>query len=511
MSWATMPVGIPTPPAILGQTRDEIYGAGYYTYWVNNLTGNDGTAGNGGKGTEALPRATIPTSLTAGDVVELRGGPYTGSAWNISSSGTAIAPIIIRGPDWANRINVRRQVAITGSYVIVENIKISDNGHDQDMFVQTGNYSCGRYIEIVGTGGTAEGAGQTVQCSGAYNIFANGLIHDCGDWDSASENDMHALGTGGTGHDTWYLWNTVYYMGGDGCGNSHDGNHGSYNLFVGGNTIHDCRENCIDLKEIHDVIISENDLYNITPTDSSSDGAAIVLHYGPTTDQGPYNVWVIANHIHDCNMGIAYSDCQTDLYVVGNVIHDCDGYAVNPSRGGGYYYVYHNTIYNCGAGISQDSSSTINALEVHGNIVSLVNTSGRHLEVYSSTVAANTNASHECYYQNGGNVYIAWGSGSVNYSTVAAWIAGTSDGDNSIQQDPKFVNAAGDNFALQSDSPCINAGYDMSTIEDIFAANWSTSLLKDIAGTARPDGVWDMGAYQYSTATPGGKIAMFVG
>ena len=504
MAWATMPVGIPTPPAILGQTRDETYGAGFYTYWVNNLTGNDGTAGNGGKGTEAAPRATIPTSLVAGDVVEIRGGPYTGTGLTWSGNGTAVAPIIIRGPSYAERVTISRVPQVGGNYMIVENIKfnpalISDG-------TRLASYAVLRYCEFAGSGAN-EGGGTTIGPSDSQHdvIVHNCSIHDWGEWQATTQNDQHGLSAGNTSgqYNMWYLWNTLYHLGGDGIGNAHDADHAPHDLFIGGNTSYDCRENAVDLKEVHDIVISENHFYSWVESPGGSSvgapGEAIVIHYGPDTGQGPYNCWILNNHVHDAVYGVAYSGAQSANYVIGNVFHDC-GTGINPSRGGGNYYVYHNTCYNCPIGISQDSSSSIDSLEVHGNIVSQA--SSRHLEVYSSTVATNTNASHECYYQGGGNVFIAWGDDSVNYSTVAAWISGTSDGDNSIQQNPLFVNPGANNFALQESSPCRSAGYNMLSIAATFAANWSTSLLKDIAGTSRPNGVWDMGAYQYGTTTP---------
>jgi hypothetical protein len=57
--------------------------------------------------------------------------------------------------------------------------------------------------------------------------------------------------------------------------------------------------------------------------------------------------------------------------------------------------------------------------------------------------------------------------------------------------DPKFVNASGEDFHLQSDSPAINAGVTISNVID------------DFDGISRPQGAgYDIGAYEYVSSLP---------
>jgi hypothetical protein len=496
-SAAELSVGIPTPPFGLSETVASVYGsANYYTHWVDN----SGTCSDSGNGSPNSPRCTIPntSSLAAGTVIQLRGGPYSLSAnWVISGTGTASQPIFIRGSDSVRvQINTNsRQTGLTCTYCIMESLKFT--GRDEAVGIAS-TYVGFRNNEIVGTGTSVDGNGAMISSgSSSFVVIADNIVHDGGAWQSSTENDMHALGVGSNEHDIWYLGNTVYHNAGDGIGNGHDANHTTSRLFIGGNIFYENRENAIDLKEVNDVIISENQAYNYVAS-SSSPGEAIVLHYGPTTDQGPYNVWVIDNVIHDAVYGIVTSDVQAGIYIIGNLVYNCTA-GINPDRSGGYVYVYHNTVVDCGTGIySGGSGGALNEYEVHGNIVSNV-TAGNHMGVYSSTVRSLAHVGNELYYQGGGNVSIGWG---TTYTSVAAWIAGTTVGDNSLQVDPLFVSAGSRNYSLQSGSPAIQAGYNMSTVASAFSTAWGTSLLKDLAGTTRPNGVWDIGAYEYGGSTP---------
>ena len=51
-------------------------------------------------------------------------------------------------------------------------------------------------------------------------------------------------------------------------------------------------------------------------------------------------------------------------------------------------------------------------------------------------------------------------------------------------------------YRLQVGSPAIDAGLDMSSVATTFRTAFGTSLLTDRAGTPRPNGVWDIGAYR---------------
>lgn len=72
---------------------------------------------------------------------------------------------------------------------------------------------------------------------------------------------------------------------------------------------------------------------------------------------------------------------------------------------------------------------------------------------------------------------------------------------NSISVDPKFVNIANDNFALQSTSPCKDTGVN-ELPPDVANLDWDTSISEDVSkdlelGQRRVGTRVDMGAYEY--------------
>jgi hypothetical protein len=498
---ATVPTGIPEPPFGLDETVANTVGTGnndYYTYWVDN----SGSCSDGGKGKPASPRCTFPSagSLIAGDVVQVRGGPYSFSHdYVVSGTGTTNEPIFVRGPDKNDRITINlngsNAIAATGSYIIIENFKFTNQ---DEAFGASGSDHCVlRYCEIQGTGTTADGAGQTISPGGStYLVAAYNFVHDGGDWQNASQNDMHGLGTGSHHSYTWYLYNTVYHMGGDGVGNSHSANHTSHHVYVGGNTIYQCRENAIDLKEIHDVILSENEMHSFSATNSSN-GSAMVIHYGPNSGNGPFRIWVINNIIHDSVYGISTSDNQNDIYYIGNVLFNLKAGFYHNSSSGGEYFVYHNTIVD--TQIAQYWGAGVNGLDIEGNVAAYASTAELRVE---GRPEPDTNVANELYYDAGSSgANIFWDG--KTYNSVSEWIIATHQGNGSVEQNPLFSNYSDRDFSIQSGSPCINSGKDMSAVMSAYNSSYGASLNKDINGTTRPSGVWDIGAYE-SGASPGG-------
>lgn len=60
-----------------------------------------------------------------------------------------------------------------------------------------------------------------------------------------------------------------------------------------------------------------------------------------------------------------------------------------------------------------------------------------------------------------------------------------------INDDPDFVNAAAFNFQLQENSPCVDAGRNVSSV-----------VARDLLGVPRPQGLaFDIGAYEFVTGT----------
>lgn len=505
------PTGIPAPPFGMDQTVLSIHGdANYYTHWVDNTHPSATDSPSGRAGTPSAPRLTMPTasSLVAGDVVQVRGGTYSmGANYAISGTGTAVNPIFVTGPLTGTKplfnVNGTRSWAMNGSYIITQYVDYY-NG-DQDFVALGGDHNVLRHCEITGTGTSVDGSGAAISASNSsYCVAAYNTIHDCGDWQSATENDLHGLGVPGKSAGVavqwdhlWYLHNTVYHMGGDGCGNGHDNDHVGHDLYIGGNLFYDCRENGIDLKEIHNIVISENEVYGMHTVDTAA-GEGIVVHYGPTTGDGPYNCWILNNYVHDCDMAIVSTGVQdTGSYPgswwIGNLIVNCSNAGLDPDRGGGTLRCYHNTVVGCGVGIGAGlGSGSPTAWESKGNIYYDCD---KHVLANNSTNTACATFNNDLMYQGGANLAIEWDT--VTYTSLSAFKNATGQENSNQQADPLFVNAAGGNYRLSVGSPAINNGYDMSSVETTFQAAFGETLLVDIAGNARPNGVWDIGAYEY--------------
>ena len=516
------PVGIPVAPWGVNETVASVYGdANYYTHWVDN-DHPSATDTSNPNGSPTTPRLTLPTltGLAAGTVIQVRGGTttpyYTTSQTpvNMSASGTSPSPVFLTGLGATQKPMLRRglKVNASSSYLVIEGLQWS-TVNESICQVRTSTASqvfdriCVRDCEGTGTGistggGTVMGPGDDSGSSTFTNIvYLRNTLHDFGDYQAGAQNDYHAFTCGHRTTGFWVLDNVAYHCGGDGFQAGHglqQATESPTDVFIGRNTFYQFGENGIDIKNLHDCVISSNVLYGPNNT-TISDGVALVVHEGgPTTDQGPYNVWVINNYIHDNALGIANSDCwpTKPIWYIGNLIVNMtseQGLA-HGLTGGGDYRVYHNTIVNVGTeGIRFSSAGS----DVKGG-GNLVVTATEHLEM---AAAANPSAwSNDLYWQGGANVAITWLG--TTYTSVAAWIAATAFGDNSLQQDPLLTGS----YRLTADSPCRGAGLNMSSVETAFQAEFGVSLLKDLDGTVRPNGVWDIGALQYAPSIVTGHL-----
>ena len=113
------------------------------------------------------------------------------------------------------------------------------------------------------------------------------------------------------------------------------------------------------------------------------------------------------------------------------------------------------------------------------------------LYIDNGTIPTGLDSDNNDFFSSNASRAIAWsGDGFHNY-TLAQWVSAQSQDANSIAADPLFVDeqaaAAGD-FSLQSTSPCIDAGVDVS-------------FARDFRGTAVPRGdAPDMGAYEFAVS-----------
>jgi len=307
---------------------------GYYTHYIDNTHPNATDSGNP-YGTASKPRRSFPSQSTIvpGSVIEMHGGPYSFGWYSLKSSGTQAQPIFIRGASGASVAEMPLinygNIYISGHYIIIENINFGPNYTNSASIMVRPVYAedQAHHVSIRNCeSGAGMAAGGYLWGVIAENVvFYNNHIHlyDMVPPDVSAEPDRCGIGIVENSNKVWIVDNHIHHLSGDCVGAGHAANYTARNYYIGRNIMHDTSENAVDLKEVENVIVSENIMYNYAGGSSGSfDGGAMVLHYGPT--YSPKNTWVLYNEIYNCNgVGIQVGgDQEHPVYIIGNIIHD---------------------------------------------------------------------------------------------------------------------------------------------------------------------------------------------
>jgi hypothetical protein len=150
--------------------------------------------------------------------------------------------------------------------------------------------------------------------------------------------------------------------------------------------------------------------------------------------------------------------------------------------------VYNNTCYGNYGGIAVWGENTV-ADDITGNIVKNNILAGNTFAIYATEGGENdgTKGSGNVYEYNAlgpeAANFITWGAATPD--TYDAWETAYGGTTHSVEANPLFVSTVTPDFRLQSGSPCINAGTDVS-------------LTTDYAGNVVPKGALpDIGAYEW--------------
>ena len=458
----------PAPPgadAGVGRSFDP---DDYTRLWYVSTSGDDRAAD---AGTEARPLRTIARAISLvrpGEAVIIREGVYPERLRIEERDGTATAPITVRaapgetvilrgrsGSDSASRniIDVRR------AHWHFDGLTLDANGDPAFAILWREGGNHGVLRNSVAKNGTA-GAGVNV-AHGASNILIEGnRIHHF----IKPSDDSHGVLVQPNSSKVVVRRNIIHDNSGDAVqcigseGGSAEAGTPFDDLLVEDNVLHDNLENGVDIKTCTRIVIRGNDLYGHLPK-STSKGEAIVVHMSASDVRVEENrFW---NNGRAISIGGVTSGADpSDVVVRRNVMWN--GNASNGGDAGGIrlanvnrVVVIHNTAYDMsGYCLSYGSSGTSRDVTVANNIFGNCGISVRH-----GTTQERVYVDSNLYFNSGGGLTFRLGSSQVNFDR---WRNDGGHDRESLEADPRFVDAGSSDFRLSEGSPALDRGTDVS-------------------------------------------------
>lgn len=486
---------LPTPNAVSGFPYDPCTIAApapeaATTSYVVAVGGDDATAGNDGNGTVAEPRATIPEgTFGPGTVITIYGdnSPYGTVDFNMGNESdwtfdcTAAEPCFVVGID---QPRLGRRINISNSrHLIIDGVSVVDiPGGSRpwgNLRFASSQYMTLRNTEVRGDGTNSSGGAVVTMSDVEYMVTFRTKIHSAGSWASnATGLDVHGWRPAYGNRYLWLLDSELYHLQADGVqtGNSNNGNpqsESSHYVFIGGNLFYENYENALDNKNSYHVIFSSNEVrtHYAAADGGGANNTAIILS---NNSEGPWTGyhWAINNRIHDSGLAIRDSGSEDDEknFIVGNVVWDVGTAFVQANNSANReLWVINNTASGSSTAFDAYQPGSNASLFLRGNIfhdAGAIDT----LSAIDAQLVDNILFSTS----QGGQ----WDVESGN-STADPILGAPSSGD--------MTPAAG--------SPAID-GTQEDPVYALFASLYGLDIRRDLLGTPRPSGAWDIGAVQ---------------
>jgi len=418
------------------------------------------------------------------------------------------------------------------------------------------------------------------------NRCSNVVVYDCDIYENGAyarlrpypepdpydfENDYYGVMVGLGSFNIWVVDNRMYSNSGDsiqvnitgalsgGTWNSNPANANAHHIYIGRNEMHHEREEAVDLKLCHHVVVSQNKLYAFKPITRSGGGTAIVIHSVPVSRncdgtpvtsypyerRGPDHIWVLYNEIYDCERsGITVSHSvnedtsPNEIYLIGNLIYNVkhrfvdanqdglDDWIPDPASAGlaigviacSSVYAYHNTIYDCDLGIAVGSRARDDSqsyrVDIANNIITKMSSHEGyfHLGFLNYASATDSLVKNNLFYEPDERVSIILvqdpsGKGDhyeiLKFESVFSYMSNKSG---NLWVNPLFAHPFSDpllrDFRLLPGSPAIDSGLDLG-FQELFSSirhfqREGILLNEDFGRNPRPSGsAFDRGAYEF--------------
>ncbi len=504
-------IGVPDPPFGLRDTHEMYAGlSGYqdgpngpYTVWVDNA---DPACSDAGPATESAPRCSIPETLSAGDVVEVHGGPYRLSAQTVALTlaGSAEQPAWLRAVGQVEIDAVdgeNRHWAAEGSYYAIEGFTFVHGATLRAM----GDHYVLRHNEV------DFGARNCINVGGSFGVVFDNDLHHC--HRQPGPQDAHGVQVGPGSASMWVIANEIHHNFGNGVQWGHGAQANPADLvYVAGNTIHHDRETGVSSKWSARSVIACNEVYGYAPSpagvewcsedgsycntpESGSAGQAIIQG----SDGFPESEWVLFNVIHDANSCFRLEEATQANYV-GNLCYETAGPGIRLEKLGHDTHFLHNTLHRIGtdggqAVVQQDWRDAFENMHFANNVFSEPGGLLLWFEDFSVVTPTMIYESN-VHYGGGGPIEMDWrGRQSVSSSQELEALMGSdvaSFSGNEIA-DPRLADPDALDFTPASGSPLAGAATDaLAELDAEFRALFGTDVT--LIPSCWDDGEFDIGA-----------------